>query len=92
MSKINAKMTDKRRAWLTQLRDEGPSISGSPVGHACRVLGWSEWYIRLKDGRKMPMSEAERELGDRPWEHFDRQPDGWPECITEAGREALKTL
>ena len=89
---LHPHMTEKRRAWLEHLRDHGPDRSGSVVGYQCRKLGWTEWFVVLRDGRAMPLSEAHK-LFPEPrltWAAIDTARRNDEECITDAGRLALK--
>lgn len=89
MANVRPTFTVKRRDWLLQLRDSGPAASHSVVGYHCRKLGWTEWFLTLKDGRAMPLSEAKKTVGTRValWSTVEGPTS--MECITEAGRAKL---
>lgn len=85
-------MTPKQRAWLQHLADHGPDKCAplSKAGWHCHRAGWTEWFVTLKDGRSMPLSEA---YGDFPlltlsqvWDEIKLIEK---ECITALGRAAL---
>ncbi len=83
-------LTEKRRAWLEQLRDHGPACRArNNIGYCCMQAGWTEWYAEFKDGRQMPMSEARKLYpGPEAWDMF--KSGQFRECITSAGLAALQ--
>jgi hypothetical protein len=88
-SKPPYRLTDKRRAWLEQLRDHGPAKRAkNNIGYDCMQAGWTEWYAKFYDGREMPLSEA-RKLYESPelWDKLDAH--AFRECITDEGRAII---
>jgi hypothetical protein len=83
------RLTEKRRAWLLKLRDEGPAFRPrNNIGYCCMQAGWTEWYAEFKDGREMPMSEARKLYpGPEAWDMF--KSGQFRECITDKGRAIL---
>lgn len=81
------RMTDKRRAWLVQLRDYGPAKRGrTKTGYDCMHAGWTEWDYRLLDGTPTTSEAAREQFGHEWWNYVLHN---WEERITESGLAAL---
>jgi hypothetical protein len=81
-------LTPARRAWLEQLKRDGPSHrSTTRVGFDCMQLGWTTWHYVDKQTRQPITAEEARERWGIPdwWEHVDMR----GEALTEAGRKML---
>jgi hypothetical protein len=75
------KLTKAQRSWLETLVANGPTKRArTNVGYTCMMRGWTEWFVKLEDGR------IERLEGQDTARAVD-----WLDSITPAGRAALQS-